>query len=74
MVPLDDDARASAQVLADTVDAALAEPFLPAAPAEGACRFCDYAVVCGPYEELRTSRKRFPADRLDSLRALRAER
>jgi hypothetical protein len=43
--------------VARVIGAALAVPFLPAAPAEGACRFCDYADVCGPYEEIRTRRK-----------------
>jgi len=56
-VPLDEAARASAERVARVIEGALAEPFLPAAPAEGACRFCDYADVCGPYEELRTRRK-----------------
>jgi RecB family exonuclease len=56
-VPLDEAARRSADRVARTIEAALARPFLPAAPAEGACRWCDYAEVCGPYEELRTRRK-----------------
>ncbi len=69
VVPLDDAARHSADAVARGIERALAEPFLPAAPAEGACRWCDYQVVCGPYEELRASRK--PAARLAALRALR---
>ena len=48
-------------------DPALAEPFLPAAPDEGACRWCDYQGVCGPYEEQRTARKYRPP-----LKALQA--
>lgn len=68
-VPLDDRARAAATAVAETVGRALAEPFLPAAPSEGACRWCDYRVVCGPYEELRTGRK--AKDRLAPLAALR---
>jgi CRISPR/Cas system-associated exonuclease Cas4 (RecB family) len=69
VVPLDERARHSAQRVAAAVDRALAEPFLPAAPAEGACRWCDYQSVCGPYEELRTSRK--PNARLAPLREIR---
>lgn len=69
VVPLDDAARRSAERVARSVGQALAEPFLPAAPAAGACRWCDYQSVCGPYEELRTSRK--PAARLAALRELR---
>lgn len=68
-VDLNRTAREAAQQMADTVGAALAEPFLPAAPKEGACRFCDYRVVCGPYEELRTSRKWSPP--IEPLTALR---
>ena len=38
---------------------------------EGACRWCDYRVVCGPYEELRTKRKWQPKLRpLFELRGL----
>jgi CRISPR/Cas system-associated exonuclease Cas4 (RecB family) len=68
-VPLDADARRSAQVVADVIGQALGEPFLPAAPAEGACQWCDYRVVCGPYEELRTRRKWQPT--LEPLHKLR---
>jgi CRISPR/Cas system-associated exonuclease Cas4 (RecB family) len=56
-VPLDAVARNSAQRVADAIGQALAEPFLPAAPDEGACRWCDYKNVCGPYEEVRVLRK-----------------
>lgn len=68
-VALDARARAAAASVAATIGAALSEPFLPAAPAEGACRWCDYQGVCGPYEELRTGRK--DAKRIGPLRALR---
>ncbi|HVN39714.1 MAG TPA: PD-(D/E)XK nuclease family protein [Myxococcota bacterium] len=68
-VPLDAKARAAARAVAETIGRALDAPFLPAAPAKGACRWCDYQVVCGPYEELRTSRK--PAEPLADLTALR---
>ena len=61
VVPLDADARASAQTVAEVIGQALGEPFLPAAPAQGACRWCDYRTVCGPYEELRTARKYKPS-------------
>jgi RecB family exonuclease len=57
IVPLDAGARESASAVAEVIGQALGEPFLPAAPAPGACRWCDYRGVCGPYEELRTSRK-----------------
>ncbi len=53
----------------DYVDRSLKEGFLPAAPREGACRYCDYRIVCGPYEELRTSRKQ--KERLEWINRLR---
>ena len=35
------------------------------------CRFCDYQLVCGPYEELRTGRKwQPPLEPLKKLRSL----
>jgi CRISPR/Cas system-associated exonuclease Cas4 (RecB family) len=73
-VPLDDDARRSADLVAEVVDGALGEPFLPAAPAKGACRFCDYKLVCGPYEELRIARKWQGHERIEQLRRLREAR
>ena len=59
-VALDDAARAAAAQVARTVGAALEDAFLPAAPDRDACRWCDYRPVCGPYEELRVSRKHQP--------------
>ncbi|MEM7409701.1 MAG: PD-(D/E)XK nuclease family protein [Myxococcota bacterium] len=70
-VPLDTRARDSAKQVVDAVGAALDEAFLPAAPEQGACRWCDYRAVCGPYEELRTRRKWQPAlAGLDAVRKL----
>jgi CRISPR/Cas system-associated exonuclease Cas4 (RecB family) len=69
VVPLDAEARAAAHVVAEALDAALSKPFLPAAPAKGACTYCDYRVVCGPYEELRSARK--PAAELEALTRVR---
>jgi len=60
VVDLDDGARAAARTVAETIGAALDAPFLPAAPDRGACRWCDYRPVCGPYEERRVARKYQP--------------
>jgi len=69
-IPLDDEARDAAALVAKTVGEALDNGFLPAAPAPRGCEWCDYRPVCGPYEELRTSRiKR--QDKLTALHALR---
>jgi ATP-dependent helicase/DNAse subunit B len=57
IVPLDRYTRNSVAQLAAIIGEALKTPFLPAAPAEKQCAWCDYQPVCGPYEELRTRRK-----------------
>lgn len=56
-IPLDAVARDEAKIVSDTVGAALEQGFLPAAPGEGECEWCDYRTVCGPYEEQRTKHK-----------------
>jgi ATP-dependent helicase/nuclease subunit B len=71
LVPLDPETRRVAGEVIETIGRALADGFLPALPARGACRWCDYRAVCGPHEETRTARK--PRDRaadLDRLRRL----
>jgi RecB family exonuclease len=71
-VPLSDEAREAAGMLARTVGDGLGRGFLPAAPEDGACRYCDYLRVCGPHEELRVKRK--PVAELTQLAELRAHR
>ena len=68
-VRLDEEGRRSVAEVLAIVDRSLAEGFLPAAPRERACRFCDYQLVCGPNEELRMERKR--KEQLHALLALR---
>lgn len=70
-VPLDLEARDKADIVAFTIGKAIESAFLPAAPAPGACRYCDYKPVCGPYEEERLRRKR--GDELVQLRRLREQ-
>jgi RecB family exonuclease len=60
--------RAGLEAL-EIVDRAIELGFLPAAPASGACRWCDFRAVCGPHEEQRIRRK--GADRLGDLLMLR---
>ena len=76
-VPLDDEARAAAHLLAKTVSDALVKGFLPAAPnvekkGQSACTWCDFKPVCGPYEEIRTKKK--PQAPLKVLAVLRKKR
>ena len=71
-VALDDAGREELRVVVRAVDQAVEGGFLPAAPLEGACRWCDYAEVCGPHEERRTKNKR--GGPLSSLVELRGRR
>jgi hypothetical protein len=68
-VPLDGRARESVRDLAHTVSDAVKSGFLPAAPAERECLYCDYQAVCGPHEEARVKKK--PAADLQALVKLR---
>jgi CRISPR/Cas system-associated exonuclease Cas4 (RecB family) len=68
-MPLSDQTRAEAERVLATVDRAIANGVLPSAPREDACGRCDYAVVCGPYEEERVRRK--PPGELQALLQLR---
>lgn len=53
----------------EIVDRAIELGFLPAAPDEGACNWCDFRPVCGPYEEKRVANK--APEKLGDLFALR---
>ena len=68
-VAIDERSRAAMKLVAAAVGEALTEGFFPAAPEDGACKYCDYWGVCGPYEELRTRRK--DRRRIARLTALR---
>jgi len=61
--------RDVAHQVAAIIGGALADCFLPAAPAKDECARCDYLMVCGPHEELRLKRK--PIARLLNLSRLR---
>ncbi|MQA90481.1 MAG: PD-(D/E)XK nuclease family protein [Gemmatimonas sp.] len=68
-VALDERARDAASRVVELIGRALDRPFLPAMPKEGACSWCDYFPVCGPWEERRTSMKP-PVQSLTELREL----
>ena len=59
----------AATEVATIIGEAIGRSFLPAAPAERQCEWCDYRVVCGPHEERRTARK--PEGSLEPLLTLR---
>jgi len=52
------------------IDDAIAQGFLPAAPAKDACALCEFAVICGPHEEGRVRLK--DGEALEPLNQLRS--
>ncbi|HEY2380827.1 MAG TPA: PD-(D/E)XK nuclease family protein [Terriglobia bacterium] len=68
-IPINEQSRQSLSNVTALIDRSIAEGFLPAAPAGGACSYCDYRLVCGPYEEARIRSK--SPDRLALLTELR---
>ncbi len=69
-VALTDASRRAGIEALEIVDRAIERGELAAAPAEGACTWCDFRPVCGPNEEERVKRK--PQDRLRDLAELRS--
>ncbi|HKA00413.1 MAG TPA: PD-(D/E)XK nuclease family protein [Candidatus Solibacter sp.] len=68
-VPVNGWTKNQTQQVLQTIDTAIADGRLPAAPREDACKGCEYLPVCGPYEEDRVKLK--PTVELDALRELR---
>ncbi len=69
LVPLDAESRTLITKVIETIDESIRTGFLPPAPTEKACSFCDYVSVCGPHERRRSLRKE--GDRLVKLDSLR---
>ncbi|PYX79752.1 MAG: PD-(D/E)XK nuclease family protein [Acidobacteria bacterium] len=57
VVPINEATRSCGHEVLHIINHSIEEGFLPPAPKERACRWCDFRAVCGPYEELRASRK-----------------
>jgi ATP-dependent helicase/nuclease subunit B len=68
-VELNDAARQIAKTVIRIIGDALETGFFPAAPDVRECQWCDYRMLCGPYEARRSSMK--PPLRLTALRKLR---
>ena len=62
-------ARRRGMEVLEIVDRAVEQGILPPAPRDGACRWCDFHEVCGPWEETRAKRKGPIAD-LAALREI----
>jgi ATP-dependent helicase/DNAse subunit B len=68
-IPLNEQNRRSGLEALEIVDRAIELGFLPAAPADRACTWCDFLPVCGPDEPRRVRHK--SPDKLGDLDALR---
>jgi CRISPR/Cas system-associated exonuclease Cas4 (RecB family) len=68
-IPLNEQNRRAGLEALEIIDRAIELGFLPAAPAERACTWCDFRPVCGPDERSRVSRK--VQEKLGDLDALR---
>ena len=68
-VPLTDVNRRAGLAALEIIDRAIELGFLPPAPAERACNWCDFRPVCGPDEAAHLRRK--PSEHLADLTALR---
>jgi ATP-dependent helicase/nuclease subunit B len=71
-ITINDYTRGQGLEVLTIVDRAIEQGFLPAAPADRACTWCDFRPICGPREEERVGRK--APDKLADLLALRAIR
>lgn len=69
VVEINDTTKRHGLEVLEIVDRAIEQGFLPPAPRENACAWCDFREVCGPNEEKRAARK--PAGPLADLIALR---
>ena len=71
-IPITDYTRGQGLQVLEIIDRAVEHGFLPAAPSERACTWCDFRPVCGPREEERVRRKaKEPLADLAALRSMR---
>jgi len=68
-IPINEGNRRAGLEALEIIDRAIELGFLPAAPSDRACGWCDFRPVCGPHEQQRVSVK--PGERLEDLGALR---
>lgn len=71
VVPITPNSRGQGLEVLRIIDNAIACGFLPPAPREKGCDYCDFRKVCGPYEERRVIKKdQSPLDGLFRLRGM----
>lgn len=71
IVPMTDAARGMGREVLQIIDRAIENGFLPPAPRERACGWCDFRSICGPWAERRAARKdTVPLGDLQALRKL----
>ncbi len=68
-IPINEASRRAGLEALEIVDRAIELGFLPAAPGDRACGWCDFRPVCGPHEAERVRAK--PREKLGDLDALR---
>lgn len=68
-IPINDANRRAGLEALEIIDRAIELGFLPAAPSDRSCAWCDFRPVCGPHEQQRITVK--PAEKLGDLDALR---
>jgi CRISPR/Cas system-associated exonuclease Cas4 (RecB family) len=69
-IPVTDRALNVLTRLLEDIDGTISAGFLPPFPDKGACNYCDYRIVCGPYEERRTGKK--DSENLEALIEIRS--
>ncbi|HLW78989.1 MAG TPA: PD-(D/E)XK nuclease family protein, partial [Terriglobia bacterium] len=69
-IPLNREGRMRIEQVLGAIGDAIGAGSLPAAPRKDACGFCDYRIVCGPYEERRVKEKKERLDALEDVRCL----
>jgi CRISPR/Cas system-associated exonuclease Cas4 (RecB family) len=71
VIPITQNSRDQGLEVLRIIDDAIACGFLPPAPREKGCDYCDFRRVCGPYEEMRVTKKdQSPLESLVRLRGM----
>ena len=71
-VAMDQQSREAGLRVLRMIDISIRDGFLPPAPKEDGCNWCEFASVCGPYEKIRMKRKASePLEQLVQLRNMR---